>query len=504
MVKGRENDKERLSSLKEKILQAAYPSQDELERLREATEGLLADARSVLKELDLEEVKPMIVGSVAKMTMTKDPDMDLFLIFPAGWEDKDLESDGLEVGQRLLTRPRKRYTQHPYLTGEHEGISCDIVPSRIIEPGQHISTAVDRTPLHTEYINRRISEKQRKEVVLLKSFLKGIGSYGAEDTVQGFSGYLTELLILRYGDLQGVLRALAGTGPGIDAPGGCEQIDENDIRGTPELIITFDKEGSYLDEPRSREHYARRFRKDPLVVIDPVDSDRNVASPISEGTLSYTKKAANRFIRDPTELFFHPFSKRPLRPEVHDHKNPSSRDMDLLSLQVPDGDPGIVITQLRSSLRKLKAHLEREGFEKVIVRFLMVVPRENDIDRSYLKARYCWFGDVGSPVFIVMIRTEPVELSGKYRHWGPPPDNPRVKDFKKKWGEDAKVDDTKGRTYVMRGREHTRSLPIIEDFWRAAVHGSLFKESSVTAAEPRDIGPLFIRVLNGDLDPWTR
>ena len=42
--------------------------------------------------------------------------------------------------------------------------------------------------------------EQHDQVRLLKQFLKGIGVYGADAKVCGFSGYLAELLVLRYGD----------------------------------------------------------------------------------------------------------------------------------------------------------------------------------------------------------------------------------------------------------------------------------------------------------------
>jgi len=40
----------------------------------------------------------------------------------------------------------------------------------------------------------------------LKQFMKGIGVYGSELRRRGFSGYLTELLVINYGSFLGVLK----------------------------------------------------------------------------------------------------------------------------------------------------------------------------------------------------------------------------------------------------------------------------------------------------------
>ena len=199
MVEGRGSRRGIPPELQEVVLEAAYPSKDERDHIKEVSRDLLKDSRKILDDIGLKDVEPRIVGSVAKGTMMNDPDIDLFLLFPSETDKTDLEIEGLKVGRMLLLEPEKRYTQHPYLTGNYRGTRCDVVPCFVLEPGTRVSTAVDRTPLHTEYINERLQEDLRKDVVLLKSFLKGIGSYGAEDTVQGFSGYLTELLVLYFG-----------------------------------------------------------------------------------------------------------------------------------------------------------------------------------------------------------------------------------------------------------------------------------------------------------------
>ena len=53
-----------------------------------------------------------------------------------------------------------------------------------------------------------LKTNQEKEVRLLKRFMKMVGTYGSEFKVGGFSGYLCELMIIRYGSFLKVLKGV--------------------------------------------------------------------------------------------------------------------------------------------------------------------------------------------------------------------------------------------------------------------------------------------------------
>ncbi|NIS30872.1 MAG: tRNA CCA-pyrophosphorylase, partial [Actinobacteria bacterium] len=54
----------------------------------------------------------------------------------------------------------------------------------------------DRTPFHAAYVEGRLNDELAAEVRVLKQLLEGIGVYGSDLKTRGFSGYLTELLVL--------------------------------------------------------------------------------------------------------------------------------------------------------------------------------------------------------------------------------------------------------------------------------------------------------------------
>jgi tRNA nucleotidyltransferase (CCA-adding enzyme) len=200
-------------------------------------------------------------------------------LFPpsTGWEE--LESAGLEVGKKVLDEWELKYAEHPCVHGKISGYETDIVPCHKVKSATGILSAFDRTPLHTTYIKQKLKGTELNQVRLLKQFLKGTSAYGAGDNVNGFSGYLCEILILKYGNFLGLLKQAMGW-------------KEN------ERIILEGSSKAEFDPP--------------LVVIDPVDLNRNVAASVSRENFELFRKAAKAYLEQPGLKFFFP-PKKPLR-----------------------------------------------------------------------------------------------------------------------------------------------------------------------------------------------
>ncbi|MFW3146480.1 MAG: nucleotidyltransferase domain-containing protein [Thermoplasmatota archaeon] len=456
--------------LRSEVLEMILPSEAERLEIQRTAGALVRKTSEILADLGLHDVEPRLVGSVAKGTMTNDPDLDLFLLFPSGTDGTELEEKGIRVGELLLTEPEKRYTQHPYLTGRFGGFSCDVVPCIDIGEGGKVDTAVDRTPLHTKYIEEHLLEEQKEEVVLLKSFLKGTGTYGAEDTVEGISGYMSELMIMMFSSFSGTIDHLAGLRSGVDVPVDRELVQE--ARCDPVEVLLPGFRDNDIDLEELKHAYRSRFGNDVWIVVDPVDSGRNVASPVSAGTLSHLISSSRKLRRAPLRELFHPFSKRPIPTGEQERFNDLFSSGEPRVLDLPGGDPGVVITQLRSTLRKLGSHLRRKGFDEVRIEFLLIFPPGANIDRSFLKARYIWSGPVEIPVILFVTSTVPTELPEKYIHWGPPLGNHREGDFRLKWGDIVRVDEEEKRLFVELRREIALPGQLIDKFWEERIHGS--------------------------------
>jgi len=487
--------------LRSRVLLEVGPSEDEKNRIRGAASSLLGEAGRAAHEVHGAGIEPLLVGSVAKGTMTKRPDIDVFLLFPGDTPAEVLREEGLKIGSRVLEDPRKRYTQHPYLTGRYRGFNADIVPCLRIERGEKVKTAVDRTPHHTEYVNSRMDDHGREEVLLLKSFLKGIGAYGAEETSRGFSGYLVELMVLRFGGFPGFLSYLSRIDPAEHPPGGSEEVNvDHEPKGRLAPVL-FDEPPLLMETPSKDTNYKKLFRNDRFIVIDPVDPNRNVASPVSAQTLAYSSKAASEFLRNPSESYFSHRSSRPRRASHDDMPVRKEGRLGLFQLEVPDVEPGVFLAQLRSNLKKAAANLERTGFEKLGFRYLVSFSPDSEIDGAYLRCRHVWELPVDNPTAFISLFSAPERLPGSYIHIGPPADNRHAENFRSKWGK--RVFEIDGKLAVELQRDVTDPDALFSDVWEASRHSSSLEDIPLLSLSPVD--PLYRTVLpliTGECDTW--
>lgn len=226
--------------------------------------------------------KISLQGSFAKDTwISGELDIDVFVLFPEYYDRYWLENNGFKI---ILEAFRNynyivRYAAHPYITVKIEGIDVDVVPAFEVSDPSNIKSAVDRTPYHTKYVNTKLTERQRDEVRLLKKFMKGIGVYGAEIKVEGFSGYLVELLIIHYGSFRETL--------------------VNASSWRPPIII--DIEGYYTIR-----ELVKKFQRKDIIVVDPVDPNRNVAAAVSKKSLTTFIAASRRYLEKPSLTYFFP------------------------------------------------------------------------------------------------------------------------------------------------------------------------------------------------------
>lgn len=255
--------------IEEEVLEKIRPTPEERKKIRE----IIEKCTDILRERIIEkgiEAEVCLTGSMAKDTwISGDKNIDLFLIFPHKYPEEDMKRYGLELG--TLFDHDIAYAEHPYVRNFYEDYEVDVVPA--YEFKEEIRSSVDRTPLHTEYVLEFLPD--RDEVRLLKKFARSIGVYGSDLKMEGLSGYLCELLVIRYGSFCNVLEAASYWKPG-------------------ELI--------YLEERPEKEF------TEPLVCIDPVDPDRNVAAVLSLENFAkfihYAREYLNRpdissFFREP-------------------------------------------------------------------------------------------------------------------------------------------------------------------------------------------------------------
>jgi tRNA nucleotidyltransferase (CCA-adding enzyme) len=311
------------------------PDAEERARLVAAVETLRTRVERAVDErlpaAVAEDVDVLQVGSTARGTwLSGDRDIDLFVRFPTEVDRDDLEGYGLDVGRAVLPDGHEEYAEHPYVRGVFDGFDVDLVPCYDVDDAAETRSAVDRTPFHNAYLAERIDERLARDVRVFKRFLKGIGAYGSDLRTRGFSGYLTELLVLEYDGVVPLVEAAADWHPPVTFDPG--------VHGT-------------------RDH------DDPLVVVDPTDPARNVAAVCSAGNVARLQHYARELVADPSEELFFPSEPEPLTPEgVEAHLARRETTPVAVCFDAPDLVDDQLYPQLEKSLVGLEGELDRRGF----------------------------------------------------------------------------------------------------------------------------------------------
>ncbi len=327
---------DRLTSVIKRVSELLTPSPEEKEKaLRILGQAVdLLDNAATRLGLDVSIVP---VGSITRDTwLPGKTDLDIFVLFKWSFPEERLGEDLINLAKEAFGRYTLRYSAHPYARVELSGFEIEVVPAYKVEEAMELKTPVDRSPLHAKFLEERMSADLAREARLLKAFVKGIGAYGAEVRVEGFSGYLCELLVLYYGSFLEVIRAA--------------------VEWEEPVVIDMTKKLGSIEE-------ARRLFPNPLIVIDPVDPRRNVASALSRTQFYRFKAAAKAFLKDPSEnFFFEKKAKLPDRKTIQDLIDERGTYLVTVLFNGLDEAPDTLWTQAKSAARKLKNLLKNRDF----------------------------------------------------------------------------------------------------------------------------------------------
>lgn len=330
--------KKEINTVNEEILKKIVPTRKDRTKITALAEELTQKVTLACEEHGLKALV-RVEGSVAKDTwLKKEPDIDIFMRLPKTIPRRSLGEISLKIARKATegSEQIERFAEHPYLEAFVGDVRVNIVPCYDVKRGEWLS-ATDRTPFHTDYVKKRLTKSLRNEVRLLKKFMKGIKVYGAEIKTGGFSGYLCELLILHCKSFTGTLQAFA--------------------QYTPRMVIDI---GSHYAD---REKELQLLFAEPLVIIDPVDRGRNVASAVQSQKLHTFVGAARAFLKTPSVEFFYPPKVKALSIEALKQKleNRGSACM-FLTFPAVEAVPDVLWGQLYKTQRSLRKLAEINDF----------------------------------------------------------------------------------------------------------------------------------------------
>ena len=179
----------------------------------------------------------------------------------------------------------------------------------------------------------------RGEVRLLKKFMQGIGVYGAEIKVGGFSGYLCELLIMKYGSFTQTIRAFA-------------QYNQR---------VVIDIEGFYADRGRMS---FRCFSLSHLLSLTQLIKEEMLLQRCNLKNSTHSLAHARAFLKKPTEEFFYPPKPKVLSSEALKNQL-EKRGSSIVFLVIGELNavPDVLWGQLYRSKRSLRTLLELNDYK---------------------------------------------------------------------------------------------------------------------------------------------
>ena len=390
-----------------KILQQVLSEiKPEKECVREVEE-FLKKLNSQLKKHKI-KAKATAGGSYAKNTWLKeDYDVDIFVKFDKKYKDKDL-SKLLKKALKVF-KPEMVHGSRDYFWVKNL-IKFEIVPVRDIKKAEQAENVTDFSPWHVKWVNTK-GKKYKDDIRLAKKFCKAQGVYGAESYIKGFSGHVVDILVIYYKGFIPLLRASLKWKPK-------QVIDPSGKVGKKATMV--------LNKSKIQ---------GPLIVIDPVQPDRNAAAAVNMKMFEAFMESAKKFLKKPCAEAFE-------AKEIDWAGFKKKGTVVLIDASVPEGKEDPVGAKL------LKAYL----FIKKKLRDFEPIP----------EGGWSWDKDKNKATFGYVLKKK--KLPATYERAGPKKEfKDGVQHFKKKY---KKTKMKKGRIVTVLKHKHREPEPFLKEVFK--------------------------------------
>jgi tRNA nucleotidyltransferase (CCA-adding enzyme) len=266
-----------MKEILKKALAGIKPSKEEEKKVASRIKKVMDKVKKALPE-----TKVVLGGSGEKGTWLKDAhDADIFVMFPyARFKDKTDElSDILGKKLKKLFRIERLHGSRDYFSTRQEDFTFEIVPIIGIKKADDALNITDVSPLHSIWVKKH--GKYADDIRLAKQFFKAGRVYGAESYINGFSGYICEILTIHYGGFEKLVRAIAKWKPKVI-------VDTEGYHKGKKVLFELDKAKTV----------------GPLVIIDPVQAGRNAAAAVSNEKFERIIGHSKGFLKKPSQEFF--------------------------------------------------------------------------------------------------------------------------------------------------------------------------------------------------------
>jgi tRNA nucleotidyltransferase (CCA-adding enzyme) len=298
-------------------------------------------------------------GSIAKDTYLKnDYDIDLFIRYNPSYKDGNISDISERLLQELCSELKidlerihgsRDYFQFN-VKKARKVLAYEIVPVILVHSNnyQEAQNITDLSPEHVVWVKKYTIKNPRlnDEIRLAKQFCKANKVYGAESYINGFSGHIVDILVIHYGSFYNLIDAFS-------------KYKENSL-----------KKHIIIDTERNLKNPLKQLNESkitPLIIIDPIQKNRNSAAALSKEKLLMFINAAKNFMKNPNKELFE-IKKFDIDKEI----NTSIKKLKLqkntfktvkIDIEVTEGSKDVVGTKALKAYELIIAHTSKYGFK---------------------------------------------------------------------------------------------------------------------------------------------
>lgn len=256
----------------EEVLKKLIPAPEDIEKANKFIDEL----NKLLNENNV-DAEAVLGGSMAKNTFLKeDYDADVFIKFSKKYKGKNISKILETIIEKKFKYERVKGSRDYYHI--KKDFLFELVPVIDVKKISEAENVIDMSPLHVKYFKNK-GKNLENEVRLLKKFMKANRVYGSESYINGFSGHVVDLLIIKYKSFMNVLKATK--------------------KWIEPVIIDIEKK---LKDPLMELDRAKI--SGPMIIVDPVQENRNAAAALGFKCYNSFIEASKKFLEKPSKEFF--------------------------------------------------------------------------------------------------------------------------------------------------------------------------------------------------------
>ncbi|MBL7100559.1 MAG: CCA tRNA nucleotidyltransferase [Nanoarchaeota archaeon] len=304
------------------VLKRIKPSKEKEQEVKKVVKELL-------QKIKIKNAKPLLGGSGAKGTWLEGThDIDIYVKFdPRKYKNEEISKILKKELKRRFKKVETLHGSRDYYQISKKEYTIEIIPILHIKKVEEAQNITDISPFHAIWVKKH---KKGDQIRLAKAFCRAQNCYGAESYIQGFSGYVLEILTIHYKSFENLLK--------------------NMVKWKGKKRIDPERHGVKLNKAKTHS---------PLILIDPVQADRNAAAALGRKKYNRLIQAANKFLHNPTEKAF---EKKEMTIDKL-KKKAEGKKLILLEVKARRGKEDVVGAQLLKALKHLRKQLTIEGFQ---------------------------------------------------------------------------------------------------------------------------------------------